>query len=150
MHPYMCASITLDRKEIGVIGRIHPKIEKDDIFVAELSMTKLMESSIKPLKYKPSSKYPSISKDVAFIVDKNLPSIELSKTIEHAGSRLLTKVEVFDVYTGDNIDKDKKSIAFNLTFEDQNKTLTEEEVMKLFENIIQKVCSSHNAILRDK
>ena len=150
MHPYMCASITLDRKEIGVIGRIHPKIEKDDIFIAELSMTKLMESNIKPLKYKPSSKYPSICKDVAFIVDKNLPSIELSKTIEHTGSRLLTKVEVFDVYTGDNIDKDKKSIAFNLTFEDQNKTLTEEEVMKLFENIIQKVCSTHNAILRDK
>ena len=150
MHPYMCASITLDRKEIGVIGRIHPKIEKDDIFIAELSMTKLMESNIKPLKYKPSSKYPSICKDVAFIVDKNLPSIELSKTIEHTGSRLLTKVEVFDVYTGDNIDKDKKSIALNLTFEDQNKTLTEEEVMKLFENIIQKVCSTHNAILRDK
>lgn len=149
MHPGMSAKIMLDREEIGIIGRVHPLLKKDDIFVAELSMNKLM-TKIKPLKYKESPKYPGVSKDMAFIVDKDITSEDISKTIKSAGGRNLTNIDVFDVYTGDKIDKNKKSIAYTLSFEDNNKTLTEDEVMVVFNNIIKKVIDKHNAVLRDK
>ena len=149
MHPGMSAKIILDREEIGIIGRVHPLVKKDDIFVVELSMNKLM-TKIKPLKYKESPKYPGISKDMAFIVDKNITSEDISKTIKSAGGRMLTNIDVFDVYTGDKIDKNKKSIAYTLSFEDNNKTLTEDEVMVVFNNIIKKVIDKYNAVLRDK
>lgn len=148
MHPGMTARITLDREDIGIIGRVHPLVAKDDIFIAELSMNKLMKK-IKPLKFKSAPKYPGISKDVAFIIDKSISSEIISKTIKKAGGRTLTNIEVFDVYTGNKISENKKSIAFNLTFEDPTKTLTDEEVTKIFNNIIEKVTDKHQAILRN-
>lgn len=148
LHPGMSARIILDKEEIGIIGRIHPLLNKEDIFVSEISMDKLIKK-IKPLKYKNAPKYPGISKDLAFIIDKNIASDTISKTIKSSGGRNLTNVEVFDIYTGNKIDNDKKSIAFSLTFEDPNKTLTDEEVTIIFNNIINKVIKEHNAILRD-
>ena len=71
-------------------------------------------------------------------------------TIKKAGSRMLDSVSVFDVYTGENVEADKKSIAFTLNFLNLERTLTEEEVMEVFNNIISKVVEKHNAVLRDK
>jgi len=148
MHPYMSARILVDRKEIGIIGRIHPMNYKEDIFIAELSMNELIKD-IKSIKFKASSKYPSITKDLAFIVDNKITSEDIVKTIKAKGGRILTDIEVFDLYTGENIGLDKKSLAFSLKFEDYNKTLTDEEVTNIFNNIIKEVVSKHNATLRD-
>ena len=149
LHPGVSADIMLDRKKIGVIGKVHPKISKDDIYVFELSLQALM-AKIKPIKYKEAPKYPVIERDCAFILDKNITSGEVVTTIKKAGGRLLTDINVFDVYTGVNISEDKKSIAYKLTFMDPARTLTDEEVMEAFNNIINKVCATHNAELRDK
>ncbi|MDO4996074.1 MAG: phenylalanine--tRNA ligase subunit beta [Bacilli bacterium] len=149
LHPGVSADIMLDRKKIGVIGKVHPKISKDDIYVFELSLQALM-AKIKPIKYKEAPKYPVIERDCAFILDKNITSGEVVSTIKKAGGRLLTDISVFDVYTGINVSDDKKSIAYKLTFMDQSRTLTDEEVMEAFNNIINKVCTTHNAELRDK
>ena len=138
LHPGMSAKILLDRKEIGIIGRVHPSLNKDEIYVCEISMDKLLIAA-KPIKYKEISKYPSINKDVAFIVDKDVASIDIVEIIKKAGGRLLTEVSVFDVYTGENVDRDKKSIAYSLTFNDPSKTLTDDEVNKLLEKIIKEV-----------
>lgn len=148
MHPYMSARILVDRKEIGIIGRVHPMDYKEDIFIAELSMNELIKD-IKSIKFKPSSKYPSITKDLAFIVDNNITSEDIIKTIKAKGGKILTEIEVFDLYTGENIGLDKKSLAFSLKFEDYNKTLTDEEVTTIFNNIIKEVVSKHKATLRD-
>ena len=150
MHPGICAKILLDREEIGVIGKINPKINKDDIYLCEISLSKLLSKDIKNIKYKELQKYPSIEKDMAFIVDKNVTSEEMIKVIKKKGSRLLTDVKVFDVYSGENIDENSKSIAYNLTFNDPNKTLTDEEVNLIFENIIKEVENSFKATLRNK
>ena len=72
----------------------------------------------------------------------------IMKEIKKSGSRLLTNIEVFDLYTGDNVKKDEKSIAYTLTFEGENKTLTDEEVMEVFNNIISNVESKLNVKLR--
>ena len=147
MHPYICAKVLLDKKEIGIIVKIHPEISRDDIYVLELSMNALMIKS-KPLKYKEANKYPGIEKDLAFVVPKNLEVKELIKAIKKSGGRLLKDIKVFDVYDLDN--SDKCSIAFKLLFEDESRTLTDEEVMTNFNNIINYVESNCNATLRDK
>ena len=102
------------------------------------------------MQYKEISKYPSITKDIAFIVDKMLASEEVEKTIKRAGGQLLTSIKLFDVYTGENVDEDKKSLAYTLTFQDDSRTLNEEEVMAIFNKIIALVTTTHQAQLRDK
>ncbi len=149
LHPGVSASILIDRKPVGIIGKVHPLLYSDEIYVAELSLTKLYELSVKPLKYKESSKYPEIQKDVAFIVDKNITNNELVDAIRRAGGRLLTDINIFDIYTGENIDSNKKSMAYSLTFSDPTRTLTDDEVMAAVNNIINSVTTKLDAKLRD-
>lgn len=149
LHPGISAKILLDRKEIGIIGRVHPKVLKDEVYVFELSLNALM-SNIKSLKYKEPCKYPGISKDLAFIVDKDVTADLLIQNIRKSGGRLLTDIKVFDVYTGDNLSSDSKSIAFNLMFQDTTRTLTDSEVMEQFNKIIKYVEEKCNAKLRDR
>lgn len=150
MHPGMSATILLDREPIGIVGRVHPSLSKDDIFVAELSLTKIMGKQIKAIKYKESSKYPEIKKDLAFVVNKSVPSSELVNQIKKSGGRLLTNIDVFDIYTGENVKEDEKSIAYTLTFSDATRTLLEDEVNTVFRKIIDEVENKCNARLRDK
>ncbi len=150
MHPGMSASICVDREEVGIIGRVHPSLMKDEIFVVELSMTKLMSKDIKTIKYKEANKYPEISKDLAFVVKKDVTASTLMDQIRKSGGRLLSNIDVFDVYEGDNVGEDEKSIAFSLTFTDPSKTLSDEEVMEVFNKIISEVTTKCNAQLRDK
>lgn len=147
LHPGIAADILLDRKRIGIMGRVHPSICKDEVMVCEISLNALM-AKVKPLKYKEASKYPMIVKDVAFVVPKSMSSSEIETVIKKAGGRLLNEINVFDVY--EKLDNDKKSIAYNLTFMDSNRTLTDEEVMNVFDNIIKKVTSTLDVELRDK
>ena len=148
LHDGISANILLDRESIGIIGRIHPSIIKDDVYVAEISLTKLNKET-KPIKYKESSKYPSIIKDVAFVVDKSIQSGTIVDLIKKSGGRLLTDIQVFDVYTGENVKENEKSIAYTLTFMDETKTLSDEEVMQVFNKIIEYVTTKLNCSVRD-
>ena len=150
LHPGMSANILLDRESIGIIGRVHPSVLKDEVYVVELSLGKIMSKNVKPIKYKESSKYPSISKDMAFIVKKDVMAKDVMDVIKKACGRLLTDITVFDVYVGENVANDEKSIAFNLTFEDPSRTLSDEEVMQLFNKAIEAVTTKIGAVLRDK
>ncbi len=150
LHPGMSATIQVDRETIGVIGRVHPNYQKDDVFVAELSMTKLYEKSVKPIKFKPSSKYPEIKKDVAFIVNKKVEAKTIIDQIRKSGGKLLTDIEIFDYYVGENVLEDEKSLAFSLTFKDPNRTLSDEEVTEVFEKIMKEVEAKVPAKVRNK
>ncbi len=145
LHPGISARILLDRKPIGIIGRIHPSLKKDDIYVCELAINPLM-SNIKPIKYKEANKYPEMVKDVAFVVDNATTNSEIEAVIKKSGGRLLANIEIFDIYN--NIEDGKKSMAYKLTFVDATRTLTDEEVMELFNKIIEDVTSKLNAKLR--
>lgn len=149
LHPGMSAKIVLDKEEIGVLGRVHPKMMKEEVYVFEFSMNALMKK-IKPLKYKEAPKYPGIEKDMAFIVPRNTFVGDIISVIKKAGGRLLTDISVFDVYTGENVEKEEKSVAFKLQFIDPTKTLTDDEVMEVFNHIIEKVEQEIHAVLRDK
>jgi phenylalanyl-tRNA synthetase beta chain len=146
LHPGVSASILVDRKPVGIIGRVHPSIMKDDVFVAEFSMTALYNLKIKPLKFKEASKYPEIKKDVAFVVPNELTNAEIEAVIKHAGGRLLDNIDIFDIYR--EVEPGKKSMAYNLTFKDDTRTLSDEEVMQVFNNVIKEVESKLDAKLR--
>ena len=146
LHPGVSASIMIDRKPIGIIGRVHPSIKKEDVYVAELSMTALYNMTVKPLKYKEASKYPEIKKDVAFVVPNELTNAEIEAVIKHAGGRLLDNIDIFDIYR--DVEPGKKSMAYNLTFKDDTRTLSDEEVMQVFNNVIKEVESKLDAKLR--
>ena len=148
MHPGQTAYINVNGTIVGIMGKIHPTITSDDVFVLEINLDKLFEKKVGKMKYKEISKFPGVKKDIAFMVDKELPSKEIEKAIKNGGGSLLTDIEVFDVYTGINIDKDKKSIAYSLSFEDPKKTLTDEEINAVMEKIIQTVSKKCNAELR--
>ena len=148
-HPGITASILLDNEVIGVIGRIHPSTNKDEIYLFELSMNKLMQD-IEKITYTEPPKYPSITKDMAFIVSKNITSDEVESIIISSGGENLKDCTLFDIYVGDNVSVNEKSLAFKLTFVNPSKTLTDEEVMNSFNNIITTVESKLNAKLRDK
>ncbi len=150
LHPGQSATIILNNLEIGLIGKVHPSLTKEDIYVLEINLDKLFNFRVKAMQYKEISKYPSISKDVAFIIKKEQTASELIETIKKSGGKLLTNITIFDVYEGENIGSDERSIAFNLTFQDQNRTLNDEEVMTLFEKIITETEKKCNAKLRDK
>ena len=144
LHPGMSAKILLDREEIGIIGRVHPSYKKDEIYICELSMTKLYEKQIKPIKFKEANKYPEIVKDLAFVVSNDIESESIKNQIKRSGGRLLDSVEVFDIYQMEN----EKSIAYTLTFKDQTRTLSDEEVMEVFNKIIKEVEEKTTAKLR--
>ncbi len=150
LHPGQSASIDVANDIVGVIGKIHPSITKEDVYVFEINLDKLLEKKVSKMKYKEISKFPGVTKDLAFIIDKNIYAEELIKTIKKAGGKLLKDINIFDIYTGEKVEINKKSIAFSLYFEDSKKTLNDEEVMQVFNNIIEKVEKTYNAQLRDK
>ena len=99
------------------------------------------------MKYKDISKFPGIIKDAAFIVDNKVTNDEVKAVIVKSGGKLLTKVDIFDIYN--NIEEDKKSMAYKMTFADPTRTLSDEEVMEVFNKIISDVQTKLNAKLRN-
>lgn len=146
LHPGMSALINIDNEVVGYLGKIHPSIKKDDIYVLELDLTKLFNKKTSKLKYKEANKYPSVRRDVAFLFKNDIKVNDIIKEINKNGNKILTEVDVFDVYEKG----EEKSIGFNLTFEDKDKTLTEEEINNAFNRIIDTVIKKFSAKLRNK
>ncbi|MCI5967253.1 MAG: phenylalanine--tRNA ligase subunit beta [Tenericutes bacterium] len=150
LHPGQSASIILNNVKIGIIGKVHPSVTKDDIYVLEINLDKMFTFRVKQMQYKEISKFPGVKKDLAFVVDKKITAQEVMAAIKKAGGRLVTDIKVFDVYEGENVETGKKSLAFSLTFEDATKTLNDEEVMTVFNRIIEEVENKLKVKVRDK
>ena len=147
LHPGVSAVLNVSGKEVGIIGKLHPNVSKDDIYVLEINLTKLLAIRTGKMKYKDISKFPGIIKDAAFIVDNKVTNDEVKAVIVKSGGKLLTKVDIFDIYN--NIEEDKKSMAYKMTFADPTRTLSDEEVMEVFNKIISDVQTKLNAKLRN-
>ena len=98
--------------------------------------------------YEVIPKYPSIMRDVAFVVKKDILAGDMKEVIEQVGAPLVRRVEAFDVYTGENVGDDEKSVAYNIHFQDVEKTLTDEEVDASFEKIVEAVSEKFGARVR--
>lgn len=150
LHPGQSASIILNNVKIGIIGKVHPSVTKDDIYVLEINLEKMFTFRVKQMQYREISKFPGINKDMAFIIDKKIPASDIMTVIKKEGGKLLKNISIFDVYEGEKLGENERSIAFSLTFEDANRTLNEEEVMEIFNKIITGVENKLSAKIRDK
>ncbi|MDO4369179.1 MAG: phenylalanine--tRNA ligase subunit beta [bacterium] len=149
LHPGVSANIYIDNDKVGFIGKMSPKLVKDDIYVSEINLSILYGKKTKKIKYPEISKYPDITKDVAFILDKKILTSDVIKEIRKNGTKILNDVTVFDLYESEKLEN-KRSIAFKLTFNDLEKTLKEEEVDKIFRNVIDAVMTKFKCEIRDK
>ncbi len=148
LHPGQSALISVNNDVVGIIGRVHPRVLKDDVYVFEINLDKLLAKKVGKMKYKEISKYPSVKKDLALVVDKEKEAQEISLVIKKFAGSLLSDIEVFDVYEGKGIPEGKKSIAYSLTFEKSDRTLTDEEINIAMEKIIQGAEKKIGAMLR--
>ena len=150
LHPGISCSIKIDNEIVGYMGKIHPSVNKNEFYVFELSLEKIMSKKVRNIKFKEISKYPSVNKDVAFIVDDSVKSDDIVSVIKKVGGKLLDSVDVFDLYKGENVEKGKKSLAYSLVFKNNDRTLTDDEVTELFEKMILEVENKIGAKLRNK
>ena len=142
-HPGKSAEISVNNDVIGVIARIHPQIEKEEVYVMEIDLDKLLSKKVEKMKFKEISKFPSIKKDLSILVDKNISSKEIETKIKKKAGKLLTEIKVFDLYEGKNLlDNSKKSLAYSLSFGDNSRTLQDEEVNSIMEKIIEDLAKS--------
>ena len=146
-HPGQVAEINVNGEILGIIGRIHPEISREPVYVFEINLDKLLAKKVSKMKFKEISIYPNIKKDIAIMIDKNITADEISKVIKKAGGNLLVKYEMFDVYTNATLGN-KKSVAYSLTFGSNTKTLTDDEVNPILEKIIEKIEKTLKAELR--
>ncbi|NBC65261.1 MAG: phenylalanine--tRNA ligase subunit beta [Bacteroidetes bacterium] len=142
-------------QEVSTLKRINSELLKgfdieSDVYGAEIDLTLLLQHGIgkKQMTYQPIVKFPTFEFDAAFTVDKGIRAGDLAKDIKETAGEILQSVSVFDVYEGENLGADKKSIAFRLTFLDSNKTLNIKDVEPVVQKIVQKLEKTVGAKLR--
>ncbi|WP_066365949.1 phenylalanine--tRNA ligase subunit beta [Neobacillus fumarioli] len=152
MHPGRTAEIRLNGTKIGFAGQVHPNVQKDldikDTYVFELSLKALLAENAEPLFYEPIPRFPSITRDIALVVNKETVSGTLKEIIVTEGAPFLKEAHVFDLYEGDKMEEGKKSIAFSLKYVDTERTLTDEEVTKVHEKVLAALEEKAGAVLR--
>ncbi len=146
MHPGISANVLIDNEVVGFLGKLHPNVSKEELYICELNIDLLFNKKSKKIKYEEPSKYPSVNRDLAFLFDKDIVIGEVLEEINKISGKILKKLEIFDIF----VREDKKSIAFSLEFVDKTKTLVEEEINSIIDKIIENISKKYNAILRDK
>ncbi len=144
-HPGRCANIIARGFEVvGTIGQLHPKVAANygfdaPVYLADIDFEKLFSFSNFDKHYKPLPKYPPVNRDFAFVCDKNTEAGSIEDVIRKAGGKLVEAVTLFDVYVGERLGADKKSLAFRVTLRAADHTLTEDESEKTSSKIIASV-----------
>ena len=151
MHPGRFAEVHLGEKRIGFIGEVHPqvadKLGLNTTYVFEINLDEVIsESKVKP-KYEEVTKYPEITRDIAMLVDVKDEYQNIYNVIESVNSKLITKVELFDLYVGAELLVGKKSLALTITYSDKQKTLTDEEVTAVHDKVLSAL-TEYGAIIR--
>lgn len=140
LHPGRTAIVKLNGETIGFVGELHPKVEKEyDLkrtYVFELNYDKLMSVSVGYINYRPIPRFPGVSRDIALVINRDVPSATLVKEIEAHGGDILQNAQVFDVYEGEHVAEDEKSIAIRLSYLDVEQTLTDDKVNAVHEDIL--------------
>lgn len=151
-HPGRTAHIRVNGDLVGVIGELHPQIAKQyDLprtVVFQLNLTK-MDPNNEQVCYHAFARFPAVSRDLAVVVENHIPAGHLEREIKRVGGSLLESILLFDVYTGEQVGQDKKSLAFSLVYRGEDRTLTEEEVSLAHQKIVDHLVATLAAKQRD-
>ena len=152
MHPGRSAYVKLGDEIIGIIGELNPRYVKvNDLYpcyVFEIDLEKLLAKLDNKFTYKTLPIYPEVTRDIAIIVDKNIFAQEIIDQIKASAKDNLVSANIFDLYEGEKMKKDEKSIAIKLTLIDYNKTLETKEVDEIVDKILKRLEHTLNARLR--
>ncbi|HJV44408.1 MAG TPA: phenylalanine--tRNA ligase subunit beta [Bacillota bacterium] len=152
MHPGRTAEIFRGDDVIGYIGQVHPELQlKYDIkeaYVFNLDLGKLYGYVSEETVYQPLPKYPASSRDLSIVVDDQIDAGEVAATIKELGGQTLESVQLFDLYKGDRIGQNNKSMAFSLVYRNPEATLTDKEVNAVHEKIVEALANRYQAELR--
>ena len=139
MHPGRTADIMVDDQLVGFIGQVHPQTAKEykipETYVFELNLELLLAVPKIENEYTPISKYPSITRDIALLVDDDVENATIVEAIRQKGGAYLKDIHLFDVYAGSHLPAGKKSLAYTLTYQDDKGTLTEDQVNTAFDKV---------------
>ena len=165
-HPGRCARIVarhivelengpaLEEVELGIMGEVHPEVtEKYGIgtrcYAAEMMFSTVTELANMEKVFSPLPKYPATSRDIALLVDEDVAVGDIENVIRAAGTEILRDVKLFDIYRGKQVEEGKKSVAFNLTYRHNDRTLTDEDVAAAHGQVLQALKEEMDAVLRE-
>ncbi|MFN2144877.1 MAG: phenylalanine--tRNA ligase subunit beta, partial [Anaerolineales bacterium] len=155
-HPGKSAAICTGDTRIGIVGELHPVVHSQynfgdaPVMAAIFFLDQLREVSPQRHEVEAVSAYPQVLEDIALIVDETVPAGEVTFLIDQTGGKQVTDVRLFDVYRGEQIGAGKKSLAYRLTFQAEDRTLTDNEVAKIRTKIVKRLEREVNAQLRDQ
>ncbi len=153
-HPGKCARILIDGKQVGVMGELHPLVkERYDfqafpLLAAELDVETVIRAIPESMDVELVKTYPPVFEDLAIVVDEAVPAEQVLAVIRKSGGDLLEDIRLFDLYRGEQIEVEKKSLAYALTYQALDRTLTDEEVAGLRKKIVKALKKELGAHLR--
>jgi len=153
MHPGRTAELLINNKRIGCLGEVHPDVlDKYDIdervYVAELNFEEIIKQSDMNIKYRALPKYPSVARDIAIVVTEEITAGQVEEIIRNKGGKLIEEVKLFDIYRGSQIDDGYKSMAYSIVYRSDEKTLSEEDITKVHNKIVNSLVNQVGATLR--
>ena len=154
LHPGKSALIYFQNQVIGVFGELHPnKINEYDLgktnaVVLEMNLDSLLSAKVSLVKMNPISRFPSVSRDLAFVVNKDIPVKDLIRSIKMIGKSLVREASVFDVYEGEHVEEGKKSVAISVTYMSEDHTLKDNEIIDMEDKIKFELTKTYKAELR--
>ena len=152
LHPGRQAEIIYEGEVIGYLGEVHPLVQEtygisERAYIANIDFNKICEKADFGVKYEGIAKFPAVVRDISLVMEKSLTAKQIEEAIRKNGGGILENLELFDIYEGERIEKDKKSMAYSITFRNKEKTLEEAEITAVMENIL-KGLENIGAVLR--
>ena len=153
MHPGRTAELLIDNKRVGYLGEVHPDVlDKYDIsvnvYAAELNFEEIIRKSDMNVKYRSLPKYPSVARDIAIVVTEEITAGQVEEIIGNKGGKLIEEVKLFDIYKGSQIQEGYKSMAYSIVYRSDEKTLSEEDISKVHNKIVNSLVNQVGAALR--
>ena len=154
LHPGKSAEIYFQNQIIGRFGELHPNqiaaydLGKTSAVVLEMNLDSILSAKVSITKMAPISRFPSVSRDLALVVNKDVVARDLIKAIKVTGKGLVSEAQIFDVYEGEHIQEGKKSIAISVTYSSDDHTLTEKEITEMENRIKFELTKQFHAELR--
>ncbi|MDO9065980.1 MAG: hypothetical protein Q7U96_02730, partial [Chloroflexota bacterium] len=138
---------------LGIIGELHPAVRaafdlRERVYVLALDLDRVIKRSGRPANYEPLGKFPPVMQDLAVVVDATAPAAKVEEAIWHGGGKLQRSLAFFDRYQGDPIPAGKVSLAYPLTFQAADRTLTDEEVAAVQKKIVVRLAAEVGGALR--
>lgn len=152
-HPGISAKILVNNEKILSFGKLSPLVAQNYIltentYIAEIDFEKLIKYAKKEIKYVELPKYPAVERDISFITNKEILSFEIENKIKEINKDIIEDVRLFDVYEGENIEKGNKSVAYRVRLRSKEKTLEENDITKIMDDITKVIKEKLNGVFR--